>query len=214
MNYKLIIFDLDGTLVDSKASIMSSMRDMALELGFSQEEFLEKSATVNIGLPMADILRDLGISDVEGARAVYRQHYHKYTHMELVFPGIAELLDKLRGRLPLSIATNKAQKGSLRTLDNAGIREYFDFIASIDQGIAKPDPDAFFRISAHYREQGRDFSPRDCLMVGDSPTDGEFARNCGIDFVFAEWGFHEVSCLAEPARSVSQPVELLEMIFS
>ncbi len=211
VNYKLIIFDLDGTLVDSKASIMAAMRDMALAMGLSQEEFAQKP--VNIGRPMTDILRGLGISDIETARAVYRQHYHKYTHMELAFPGVAELLETLHGHVPLAIATNKAYAGSLRTLENAGIREYFDFIASIDQGVAKPDPDAFVRICAYYRELGTTYSPQECLMIGDSPIDGEFARNCGIDFVFVRWGFHDGSGLPENAKSISQPADLLELLF-
>jgi len=211
MNYKLIIFDLDGTLVDSKASIMAAMRDMALAMGLSQEKFAEKP--VNIGLPMSNILRGLGIADIETARAIYRQHYHKYTHMELAFPGIAGLLETLYGRVPLAIATNKAYEGSLRTLGNAGIREYFDCIASLDQGIAKPDPDAFIRICAYYRELGKTYSPQECLMIGDSPIDCEFAHNCGIDFVFAQWGFHDGSGLPENAKSISQPADLLELLY-
>ena len=189
MKYKLIIFDLDGTLVDSKASIMAAMGDMALAMGLSREEFAGKP--VNIGLPMSDILRELGISDIQTARAVYREHYRKYTHMELAFPGVPELLEQLHGKALLAIATNKAYEGSLRTLGNAGIRDYFDFIASLDQGIPKPDPDAFIRICSHYREQGKKLSPADCLMVGDSSIDLEFASRCGIDCAFAEWGFHD-----------------------
>ena len=59
MNYKLIIFDLDGTLVDSKASIMAAMADMAREMGLTQEQLAQRP--VHIGLPMSDILRELGI---------------------------------------------------------------------------------------------------------------------------------------------------------
>jgi len=119
MKYKLIIFDLDGTLVDSRASITAAMQDMACELGLPQEQ---QGRRINIGLPMSDILRDFGIEDIEAARAAYRRHYHKYTHMELAFPGVPELLEQLRSNVPLSIATNKAYEGSLRTLGNAGIR--------------------------------------------------------------------------------------------
>jgi phosphoglycolate phosphatase len=210
MNYKLIIFDLDGTLVDSKASIMAAMRDMAVAMGLSQEEFAQKP--VNIGLPMSDILRGFGIADIEAARSVYRQQYRKYTHMELAFPGVTALLEKLYGRVPLAIATNKAYEGSLRTLGNAGITKYFDFIASLDQGTAKPDPDAFNRICTYYRSLGRTYSPQECLMIGDSPIDCEFARNCGIDFVFAQWGFHDGGGLPESIRTVSRPADLIELL--
>jgi phosphoglycolate phosphatase len=210
MKYKLIIFDLDGTLVDSRASITAAMQDMARELGLPQEQHGRR---INIGLPMSDILRDLGIEDIEAARTAYRRHYHKYTHMELAFPGVPELLDRLRGKIPLSIATNKAYEGSLRTLGNAGIRDYFDFIASLDQGIPKPDPDAFIRICAHYRGQGKEFSPEDCLMVGDSPIDLEFARRCGIDSAFADWGFHDgAGLLITPDYRLHTPGELCRLL--
>ena len=210
MKYKLIIFDLDGTLVDSRTSITAAMQDMARELGLPQEQHGRR---INIGLPMSDILRDFGIEDIEAARAAYRRHYHKYTHMELAFPGVTELLDQLRGKVPLSIATNKAYEGSLRTLGNAGIRDYFDFIASLDQGIPKPDPDAFIRIRAHYRGQGKEFLPEDCLMVGDSPIDLEFARRCGIDSAFAEWGFHDgAGLLIKPDYRLHTPGELCRLL--
>ena len=212
MNYKLIIFDLDGTLVDSKASIMAAMGDMALEMGLTKEELLQRP--VHIGLPMSDILRELGIQDIEAARAAYRKHYHTYTHMELAFPGVPELLEQLRGNVPLAIATNKAYEGSLRTLGNAGIRDYFDFIASIDQGIPKPDPDAFTRICAHYRGQGKEFSPEECLMVGDSPIDIEFASRCGIDCAFAGWGFHDGNGLPlKPNYILASPSDLEQVLF-
>ena len=192
-------------------SIMAAMGDMALAMGLSQEEFAQKP--VNIGLPMSDILRGLGIADIEGARAVYRQQYRKYTHMELAFPGVPELLEQLRGSVAMAIATNKAYEGSLRTLGNAGIRDYFDFIASLDQGLPKPDPDAFIRICAHYRGQGKEFRPEDCLMVGDSPIDLEFARRSGIDSAFAGWGFHEGANLtAQPGFFLKTPQDLLHML--
>jgi phosphoglycolate phosphatase len=211
VNYQLIIFDLDGTLVDSKASIMAAMGDMALEMGLSQEELVRKP--VNIGLPMSDILRELGIEDIEAARAAYRMHYHKYTHRELAFPGVPELLEQLHGTRPLSIATNKAYEGSLRTLGNAGIRDYFDFIASLDQGIPKPDPDAFTRIRSHYRGQGKEFLPEKCLMVGDSPIDIEFAGRCGIDCAFAGWGFHDGAGLTvQPRFFLDCPGDILHIL--
>jgi len=212
VNYKLIIFDLDGTLVDSKASIMAAMGDMAIEMGLTKEQLLQRP--VHIGLPMSDILRELGIEDIEAARAAYRKHYHAYTHMELAFPGVPGLLEQLRGKAPLSIATNKAYEGSLRTLGNAGLLDYFDFIAALDQGMPKPDPDAFIRIRAHYRGKGKEFSPEDCLMVGDSPIDLEFARRCGIDSAFAQWGFHDKNDLTfNPTYILAAPSDLQQIVF-
>jgi HAD superfamily hydrolase (TIGR01549 family) len=212
MKYKLVIFDLDGTLVDSKASIMAAMGDMALEMGLTREQLLQRP--IHIGLPMSDILRELGIDAIEAARTSYRKHYSTYTHLELAFPGVPELLEQLRGKVPLAIATNKAYEGSLRTLGSAGIREYFDFIASLDQGIPKPDPDAFIRISAHYRGQGKKFLPEDCLMVGDSPIDLEFACRSGIDFALAQWGYHDDGGFSEkPAHTCASPDELVQLLF-
>lgn len=212
MHYKLIIFDLDGTLVDSRASIMAAMDDMARELGLTKQQRAQRP--IHIGLPMSDILRGLGIQDIEAARSSYRNHYLTYTHLELAFPGIAELLEQLRGKAPLAIATNKSYEGSLRTLGNAGIRDYFDFIASLDQGIPKPDPDAFTRIRAHYRGQGREFLPEDCLMVGDSPIDIEFACRCGIDSAFAAWGFHDGGIPEKPTHTCASPSELAKLLFN
>ena len=78
----------------------------------------------------------------------------------------------------------------------------------------RPDPDAFIRICAHYREQGKEFSAADCLMVGDSPIDLEFARRCGIDSAFARWGFHDAHELPlKPNYTLAAPAELTRLLF-
>jgi len=71
MRYSLLIFDLEGTLVDSRSSILAAMENMALEMGMTQEVFFRRK--VHIGLPMADILKSLGICDIPAARAVYKK---------------------------------------------------------------------------------------------------------------------------------------------
>lgn len=213
MTYRLLIFDLDGTLVDSRQSIKSALRDTALEMGISEEEFLSRD--LYIGIPLSDILRSLGMTDIEKARALYRSHYYHYITMEKPFPGIEDLLKKLHKRFLLALATNKAFEGTRATLQNTGLFDYFDVIESIDKGIPKPDRDTFDRISSFYKKQGTILKPEECLMVGDSPIDIEFARNAGIDSAFVRWGFHNEDQLpVKPTHIIATPEELYSVVLN
>lgn len=207
MRYRLCIFDLDGTLIDSQSVIRTALQNTARELGVASGVL--HSSALPIGLPLTDILQQLGFRDVEHARAVYRKYYYHLLHLEKPFPGVPELLARLHHRVLLALATNKSFDGTQATLRHTGLSVFFDVIETIDRGNPKPDKDAFERISDFYRRQGTLLQPQDCLMVGDSPVDMEFAHNAGIDAAFAAWGFYTQDQLTtQPAYIVATPREL------
>ncbi|MCX8043731.1 MAG: HAD family hydrolase [Desulfobacterota bacterium] len=211
MRYRLCIFDLDGTLIDSRHAIGAALQETARELKLDEVEVSQFA--LYIGLPLDSILQKLGFRDIEQARAVYRKHYYRFIHTEKPFPGIPELLTRLHGKVSLAIATNKSLKGTERTLRHTGLFPFFDVLETIDQGIPKPHRYTFDRICEFYRQRGSIFLPHHCLMVGDSPIDMAFADNAGIHAAFVRWGFHTEACLPiKPLYAVSTPDELYSIL--
>jgi phosphoglycolate phosphatase-like HAD superfamily hydrolase len=207
MKYLLYIFDLDGTIIDSRGSIISALYD-TLDF-FNLPKINSEKGKLYIGHTLEDILRNIGVEDIERGRQVYREAYYRYIKGEKPFPGINELLKNLKSRVLLSISTNKGSNGTRVTLENNGILDYFDTIESVDTAKAKPHRESFDKILRFYASQGKKLEVSDCLIVGDSPTDCEFAHNCGADFAFVEWGFFTRDTLPfEPTYSVNRADEL------
>lgn len=213
MKYRLCIFDLDGTLVDSRPAILAALQDTARELGIADAAV--QSRSIHIGLPLAEILRQLGFQDIDQARGVYRRYYYLHNHLEKPFPGIPDLLTRLRHRVLLAVATNKTFDGTKATLQNTGLFEFFEVVESLDRGIPKPDRDTFDRIIRFFQGRGIQLQPAECLMVGDSPIDMQFARNAGIDAAFVRWGFQSEDQLSvKPTYTVATPEELYNVVFN
>jgi len=210
MTYRLCIFDVDGTLLDSRNSITGAfegmLRDLGMEGTVSRERF-------RIGYPLLEIFEELGITDIERARKYYARYYYKHIHTEKPFPGIVALLNGLHTRIHMAVCTNKSIQGATTTLTNNGLLNYFDVLQTADKGAHKPDGAPFQEILDFYRSAGTILHRPDCLMVGDSPIDMEFAYNAGIDCAFVRWGFYSEDQLAHrPTHCFSSPAELAEMI--
>jgi hypothetical protein len=113
----------------------------------------------------------------------------------------------------MAVATNKGKNGARMSLEYTGLAEYFGIVITENEvSRLKPDPEPFEKILAFYRKQGYRFEKSDILMIGDSPTDIEFANNCGIDSAFAVWGYSNVSeLLHQPTYVLRKPSELIEI---
>ncbi len=212
-NYLLYIFDLDGTLIDSTTSINEALRLTAQDFNCSDQALATGRSM--IGMQLNEILTAMGISDLEAARDNYRSHYYQYILEEKPYPGISEMLQGLHNRILLSVVTNKGHTGAHMALDNNSFLDYFDKIMTVDDGPTKPDPAVLDLLLDFYLHQGKPLEASDCLMIGDSPTDALFARNCGMDYAHVTWGFYPADSLEEdPQYYIDHPGQLLELLDS
>lgn len=210
MKYLCYIFDLDGTIMDSRDSILNALRDTMSDFKLNTDDMFK--GTAYIGHTLEHVLSSVGLIDTEKARVFYRKHYYDYIADEKPYSGIPEMLKALHNRVLVSLCTNKGHNGARVTLENHGLLSYFDTIESVDSGKAKPDPDTFHHIIDFYGKQGKKLQPEDCLMIGDSPTDMEFAYNCGMDSAFVKWGFFKKSDLKhEPSYIISDARQLIDI---
>ena len=201
MSYQLIIFDWDGTLLDSTRLIASCLQCACRDLGLAVPEFVD--AKFVIGLGLADTVRYMAPGvDQEGARQLverYRHHFLLREHEVPVYAGVPEMLADLHGRgKRLAVATGKARRGLERSLDATGLRPWFETTRCADEGFAKPHPEM---VQAILATTGVD--ARDAILVGDTIHDMDLAANSGVDSVAVSYGAHDEALLVtRSARAI------------
>ena len=206
--YDLVIFDWDGTLMDSTRLIARSLQKACADVGI--EVPTERDALFVIGLNMQDTFRLVAPQADEDVRKRlserYRFHFLANEHEAPLYEGVEPMLSDLhaRGRR-LAVATGKARRGLERALDATGLRPWFEATRCADEGFAKPHPGMLLML---LDLTGVD--PRRALMVGDTTHDLELAANAGVDAVAVSYGAHDETLLAtRPAKArVSSVKEL------
>lgn len=211
---RAVIFDLDGTLIDTPAAIVQTTREAA-RMPHADETLIR----ANIGLPLeaalASVLgRGAGTAEVTEATDRYRDLWRTQVAPRLpglVYPGVLEGLRALRERgLRLGVATGKAQVGADRSVDEAGLRPWLDVVAGHDRvERPKPNPDLALLV---LREL--DVAASEAVVVGDSALDIAMARAAGLRSIAVTYGAQSEADLvaAEPtwlARSFEQVVAAL-----
>jgi phosphoglycolate phosphatase len=184
-----LVFDLDGTLIDSRRDITTAINRMRAELGLPPIPLEAVVTMVGEGARLL-VERALGPDflpeQVDRALARYLEHYADVCLDETrAYPGIEEMLEGLAGRYPLALLSNKGEALSRRILAGLGLSRFFGEILGGDSlPTRKPDP-AGLRVLAE-----RLGVPLErLLLVGDTWIDAETAHNAGCAFVLVEWGF-------------------------
>ncbi|MBW8183873.1 HAD-IIIA family hydrolase [Shewanella nanhaiensis] len=208
--YELVIFDWDGTLMDSVGKIVACMQQTAKVLEFPTPS--EVAVRNIIGLSMQEALNTLY---PDGNESVYRQMIQVYRqqYLELdttpspLFDG-AELLLKQLNQIgyQLAVATGKARVGLDRVLNETGLGQQFIASRCADEAVSKPHPEMINQLLNQLNVK-----PAKALMIGDSVHDINMANNAGIDAVGVNYGAHGESQLltSNPKSIISSPLELL-----
>ncbi len=196
MSIKAVIFDWDGTLVDSESHIVDSLLYAADCVGYEPQS--RKQMARVIGLAMDKAVRALfgDVSDEELARykAFYSDHFfNKKCDPSWLFDGVIETLDNLKASgLTLAIATGKARKGLDIALDSTQLRHYFTAHRCADETASKPDPAMLYQV---LRDLG--LNSDEAVMIGDTTYDLEMAKNAAMTSIGVSYGVHGKEVLAE-----------------
>ena len=207
--YKLLIFDWDGTLADSVGRIVTAMRAAAQRTGRPERDEASIRGIIGLGLPEAILTLYPDMAEPEVV--VFRQHYADvYIAMDEqpspLFAGVADTLEAFRADgYRLAVATGKARRGLDRVLKVHGWERFFDVTRAADETASKPNPLMLNQILAHC-----DVLPNQALMVGDASFDLLMARNAGIDSVAVSYGAQPVERLLtfEPRLAIDKFPEL------
>ena len=213
MRYEHLVFDLDGTLIDSRADLAHAINHMLRTLGLQQLSVETITGYIGEGARML-VKRALGPAQehrLESGLQTFIAHYraHLVDHTRL-YPGITDMLRRLKQQtVVLSVLSNKPVDMSRAILDSLGVLGLFDAIFGGDSfSTRKPDPAGL----EHVRERAG--TPRQkLLVVGDSLIDLRTAQAAGVDFCGVSWGFGGAGLEAAGAqRIINEPAELLEIL--
>ncbi|GAB2181617.1 HAD-IA family hydrolase [Denitratisoma sp. agr-D3] len=191
--YELIVFDWDGTLMDSAATIAGSVQAAARDLGLEPPS--DARARHIIGLGLDDALR-YALPDLPGERYGelanrYRHHYLSQDHELSLFAGVDGLLEQLlaAGHL-LAVATGKSRVGLDRALDVSGLGPRFHATRCADECFSKPHPQMLEELMAEFG-----VAPEATLMIGDTSHDVQMAHNARVPAIAVSYGAHPRSGL-------------------
>lgn len=193
--FQLLIFDWDGTLVDSVQRIVDAMWFAAAACNLPLRSAEQVRGIIGLGLPEAvqSLYPDVcNASTLARFRTAYSEHY-LYLEREPspLFVGVREALASFREQgYQLAVATGKSRHGLERVLDGQGLREFFNVTRCADETASKPNPLMLEEILAHCS-----VSPAQSLMVGDSPFDLLMAHNAGVTPVAVSYGAQPLSVL-------------------
>jgi phosphoglycolate phosphatase len=182
-----LVFDLDGTLIDSRRDITTAVNRTRAELGLPPLALEQVVTMVGEGARrLVERALPERPGDVDQALACYLEHYWEVClDTTLAYPGVPEMLAALVRRYPLALLSNKGEALSHKILDGLGLSGYFPEILGGDSlPTRKPDP-AGLRLLADRLK----IPVERLLLVGDTWIDAETARNAGCVFALVEWGF-------------------------
>jgi phosphoglycolate phosphatase len=204
--FRLLVFDWDGTLLDSISSIVDCTQRALQDLGLPAVP--DKRIRDAIGLGLRETVERFAPGCDESLFrdivSVYGHHWREtYCHRPRLFPGARETLEELRRRgYLMGLATAKGRKGLSRDLQATGLGEYFHATRTVDEAKSKPHPQMILDILG---EIGADAGQ--ALVIGDTTHDLEMARNAGTAAVAVCTGSHSRKVLEE-----AQPLACLESI--
>ena len=194
--YSLLIFDWDGTLMDSAAHITRCMRNAIASVGAEPRTDIQIRDIIGLGL-------DEAVQQLypETPANIWRDIVHEYrqeflvrsTHGSELFTGAHETLEALKQQgYALAIATGKSRRGLDKVLAETGLAPYFHITRCADETRSKPHPQMLAEILTDFNAQ-----PQEALMIGDSEYDLLMANNIKMDALAVSYGVHSLQRLLQ-----------------
>lgn len=214
---QLIVYDLDGTLIDSRRDIANAVNWALRELGLKELPMEKVSAFVGNGVSHLmrqaleeDLGKDKAKALLECSIKLFRRCYGKHLLDETrLYPSVRKVLEFFKDRKQ-AVITNKPQDFSLQILEGLGVRSYFFRVCGGDAGFPKkPAPESLREIMRSARIQ-----PQETVFVGDSAIDIETGRNAGVQTVAVSYGFGKLREIedARPDKIVHDLEELISCL--
>jgi phosphoglycolate phosphatase len=206
--YDLIVFDWDGTIMDSTGLIAECIQLAARDMKLPEPGVQEAKSIIGLGIndSVKRLFPDLApVLQTQYALA-YRHHFVARDHEAPLYDGVRELLTSLAApERFLAVATGKPRSGLERAFSHTGLKPHFHFTRCADEGFPKPHPDMLLKLMEFTA-----VAAERTLMIGDTTHDLELAHNAGVDAVAVSYGAHPREALAAfPAKTIVDNVDEL-----
>lgn len=199
-HYRAVVFDWDGTVMNSTYTITESIRNACADLNLPVPSVEQASWVIGLSLESAlyHAVPTLTADQVPAFIERYRAHFMQFDRDIPLFDGMRQLLDELKEQgVLLAVATGKSRLGLNRVLDAHGMLDYFHMTRCADEALGKPNPrmlhDIMFELSVQEHS---------VVMVGDTSHDVLMAHNAGVDSIAVTYGAHKLADLQDAAPTV------------
>lgn len=211
---KLVVFDLDGTLLDTTQSLNECMNNALKINGFNPISLSQTRAYVGNG---AYVFALKACGDEQKASKVlesFMEIYQKYpTNVVPPFEHITTLLQRLKNYgIKTAVFSNKPHVSTVNLCESVFGKQTFDFLLGHkDAAPTKPNPQGLLQIIEYFN-----LSKQNVILIGDGETDAQTAINAGVDFIGALWGLRDKQTLQEHGATVfaNTPSDLFDLLFN
>lgn len=201
--FELLVFDWDGTLMDSAAAISESLQAACTDLGLPVPSRERARHVIGLGLTdaLAYVLPELPTADYPKVLDQFRTHFLRRDTGTTLFAGAKEMISELHDAgFMLAVATGKSRRGLDRALHATGLHGYFDTTRCADEGFSKPHPGMLEAVMGNLAT-----APAATVMIGDTTHDMEMAKAAGVAAVAVTYGAHERAVL-----NVCKPLAMVD----
>ena len=202
-----VIFDMDGTLLDSSRGMTASVNYVRDQLGLPPIDVA--MLTYYINTPGENLpLRFYGTQEYDPHhRAIFKEHYMEHCAKELrLYEGIVDVLEWLSSKVMMAVATNASDFFAQKMLESTNIDHYFQLVVGANTlGVSKPDPAMIEHV---IREMGS--HALHTVLIGDSEKDELAALHAKTKFIYASWGYGEYK--APSSIVCAKPEELKRVL--
>lgn len=212
-NIKVMIWDLDGALVDTMPDIVNAFRATARAVGYGELTQEQTKNKVGGGAVKAFqmLFGDEGEQYVTPAVEYFTEYYPQHCADESdLYPGARDVLTHFSGKVRYAMATAKIRSATLAVLGAVGVKDTFDYIvAADDMQRMKPDPQSIEMILEHFG-----VAPHEAVMIGDMATDVQAGKAAGVHTVAVAYGYGKRDALeaADADFLIQEPRELMDII--
>jgi len=186
-SFDLIVFDWDGTIVDSTAMIAECIRSAAADLALEVPTLEQASHVIGLGLldALSHAVPSLKPERAEEFSARYRHHYLAGESNIVLFAGMGSLLEALASEVPLAVATGKNRRGLARAFESTRLGPLFAASRCADETQSKPHPAMLLELADHFNMPAHRI-----LMIGDTSHDLQMAAAAGTSAIGVTYGAH------------------------
>jgi phosphoglycolate phosphatase len=208
--YKLIIFDWDGTLMDSQQKIVQTLRTTLLQLNLNDRSDDELKNVIGLGLNEAVgyLYPEFNTQQIKHFSDLYRTTFLSSEQSPQLFSGVSNMIKKLhQSDVMIAVATGKGRQGLEHAIEESGIRAFLHASRCADETFSKPNPQMLFELLDEFS-----LTASEAIMVGDTVYDLEMANNIKMDSIAVSYGVHEVERLLEQEPiMICDTIEQLEI---
>ncbi|QSB09204.1 HAD family hydrolase [Lysinibacillus fusiformis] len=204
---KAIIFDVDGTILDTEQAILQSLQRTLREE--TQKDYPFEALRFALGIPGKDALQRLNMDDIEAVHQKWSAAVLEFSHEVAVFENIEQVIQHLATKpLQMGIVTSKTAQEIVDEFDPFGLSDYFHQIVSAsDTEKHKPHPEPLLKCL-----DALQVAPQDAIYIGDSIYDFQCAKQAGAKFALAHWGAKSTIGFEEADYVFYEPKDILAIV--